>query len=326
MASPPRAPGPPNDDIAIFDRRAVRAHRLRSALAEKGAGAGALLFAEVASRLGERLDAVRRDFPRALDLGCHGGAMARVLGRRAGAELLVHADLAPGYAAAARAAGGGLAIAADEEFLPFAPDSFDLVVSALALHWANDLPGALIQIARALKPDGLLLAAMLGGRTLSELREALLEAELEIEGGAGPRVSPFADVRDAGALLQRAGFALPVVDRDTITVAYDDALALMRDLRALGETNAVIRRRRAFTRRATLLRAAALYQERHAGPDGRIRATFDVIYLTGWKPDASQPKALRPGSARHRLADALKTDEIPAGDATPFPRTPKPTS
>jgi NADH dehydrogenase [ubiquinone] 1 alpha subcomplex assembly factor 5 len=319
MANPPMT-----DDITVFDRRAVRAHRMRVAGTPGTADRGGRLFREVAERLGERLEAVRREFPRALDLGCHGGAMAHVLAGRAGAELLVHADLAPGFAAAAREAGGGAAVVADEEQLPFAADSFDLVASNLGLHWVNDLPGALIQIARALRPDGLLLAAMLGGRTLAELRETLMTAELEAEGGAGPRVSPFADVQDAGALLQRAGFALPVVDRDTITVAYADALALMRDLRAMGETNAVARRRRGFSRRATLLRAAALYRERFAGADGRVRATFDVIYLTGWKPDPSQPRALRPGSARHRLADALKTSETEAGDTTPFPpRGPK---
>ena len=318
----PAIAGPPlPNDIDVFDRRAVRAHRRRAAHGgDFEAGAGALLYREVAGRLGERLDAVRRAFPRVLDLGSHRGAMATVMTGRVGAELQVHADLSPGFADAARIAGGGLAVAADEEFLPFAPESFDLVASCLGLHWVNDLPGTLIQIGRALRPDGLLLAAMLGGRTLVELREALLAAELETEGGASPRVSPFADVQDAGALLQRAGFALPVVDRDTITLAYDDALRLMRDLRAMGETNAVARRRRGFSRRATLLRAAALYQERFGGADGRIRATFDVIYLTGWKPQESQPKALRPGSARHRLADALKTDELDAGDTTPMPR------
>jgi SAM-dependent methyltransferase len=296
----------------------VRAHRARAA----GAASPAL-FREVAERLGERLEAVRRAFPRALDLGSHAGALARALAGRVGSEVFVHADLAPGFAAAARAAGGGAAVVADEEFLPFAPASFDLVASNLGLHWVNDLPGALIQIGRILRPDGLFLAAMLGGRTLAELRETLLAAELEGEGGAGPRVSPFADVQDAGALLLRAGFALPVVDRDTITVAYANALALMRDLRAMGETNAVARRRRGFSRRATLLRAAALYQERFAGADGRVRATFDVIYLTGWKPDASQPQPLRPGSATTRLADALKATERDAGDKTPFPSAKK---
>ena len=318
MANPPSKPRPPGDAMTVFDRAAVRAHRRRVAGAATD-DQGGRLFREVAARLGERLEAVRRDFPRALDLGCHGGALAAVLAGRVGGELMVHADLAPGFAARASAVGGGVAIAADEEMLPFAADSFDLVASNLDLHWVNDLPGALIQIARALRADGLFLAAMLGGRTLAELREALLAAELEGEGGAGPRVSPFADVPDAGALLQRAGFALPVVDRDTITIAYADALALMRDLRAMGETNAVVGRRRGFSRRATLLGAAALYQERFAGTDGRIYATFDVIYLTGWKPDASQPRALRPGSAQHRLADALKTREIDAGDHTPFP-------
>jgi SAM-dependent methyltransferase len=306
--------------MTVFDRAAVRAHRRRVAGGDGADDQGGRLFREVALRLGERLEAVRRGFPRALDLGCHGGALARVLAGRAGGALTVHADLAPGFAARASAASGGVAVAADEEMLPFAAGSFDLVASNLDLHWVNDLPGALIQIARTLRPDGLFLAALLGGRTLAELREALLAAELEREGGAGPRVSPFADVQDAGALLQRAGFALPVVDRDTIAVAYDDALALMRDLRAMGETNAVVGRRRGFSRRATLLGAAALYQERFAAPDGRIHATFDVIYLTGWKPDASQPKALRPGSARHRLADALGTTEHEAGDKTPVPK------
>jgi SAM-dependent methyltransferase len=306
--------------MTVFDRAAVRAHRRRVAGGGGADDQGGRLFREVALRLGERLEAVRRFFPRALDLGCHGGALARVLAGRVGSELMVHADLAPGFAARARAASGGAGVVADEEMLPFAPDSFDLVASNLDLHWVNDLPGALIQIARALRPDGLFLAAMLGGRTLAELREALLAAELEGEGGAGPRVSPFADVQDAGALLQRAGFALPVVDRDTIAVAYDDALALMRDLRAMGETNAVAGRRRGFSRRATLLGAAALYQERFAAPDGRVHATFDVIYLTGWKPDASQPRALRPGSARHRLADALGTTEHDAGDRAPMPK------
>jgi NADH dehydrogenase [ubiquinone] 1 alpha subcomplex assembly factor 5 len=203
---------------------------------------------------------------------------------------------------------------ASPEFLPLAPGSVDAVLSCLALHWVNDLPGALLQLRHALKPDGLLLAALLGGETLQELRAALLEAELAEEGGAGPRVSPMAELRDMAGLLQRAGFAMPVADLDTITVTYADALALMRDLRRMGETNALLERRKSFTRRSTLLGAARLYAERHAGADGRIPATFQVIFLAAWAPHASQPKPLRPGSARARLADALGTRERPAGE------------
>jgi NADH dehydrogenase [ubiquinone] 1 alpha subcomplex assembly factor 5 len=207
-----------------------------------------------------------------------------------------------------------MAVVAEAEALPFKPESFDLAVSLLDLHWINDLPGALVQLRRALKPDGLLLASLFGGDTLLELRQAWMEAEIEEEGGAGPRVAPFADVRDLGSLLQRAGFALPVVDSDTIEVTYPDALALMRDLRAMGEANAVAERRRSFTRRATLARAAAFYAERFRRPDGRIAARFEILTLTGWAPHQSQPKPLRPGSATARLADALNTIERSAGD------------
>jgi SAM-dependent methyltransferase len=208
----------------------------------------------------------------------------------------------------------GLRVVADEEFLPFAAGTFDLVASCLSLHWVNDLPGALIQLRHALRPDGLLLVSLLGGETLHELRAALLEAEAEVTGGAAPRVSPFADVRDAGSLLQRAGFALPVVDADTITVSYPNALALMRDLRAMGEANALAERRRGFSRRGVLLRAAARYEERFADATGRVPATFKIITLTAWAPHEAQPKPLRPGSAAARLAAALGAVETPAGD------------
>ena len=205
-------------------------------------------------------------------------------------------------------------VVADEEALPFAVGAFDLVVSNFALHWVNDLPGALIQIRRALKADGLFLAAMPGGETLHELRRSLLEAEAAVEGGASPRTSPFADVRDAGALLQRAGFALPVVDTDTITVTYADALALMRDLRSMGETNAVVARRKGMTRRETLFAAASRYQALFADDDGRLPATFEILFLTAWAPHQSQQKALRPGSAAARLSDALDAEEKEAGE------------
>jgi SAM-dependent methyltransferase len=209
---------------------------------------------------------------------------------------------------------GALRLAADEEALPFADASFDLALSCLSLHWVNDLPGALVQLRRALKPDGLFLAAMLGAGTLDELRGAWVEAESAEEGGVSPRVSPFADLADAAALLQRAGFALPVADADTITVTWPDPFALMRELRGMGETNAAEGRRRAPSRRGTLLAAAAAYAERHADADGRIPATFRVLYLSGWAPAADQPKPLRPGSATARLADALDAEERPAGD------------
>jgi SAM-dependent methyltransferase len=184
----------------------------------------------------------------------------------------------------------------------------------LGLHWVNDLPGALIQIRRALKPDGLFLGALLGGATLSELRAALIEAELAEEGGASPRVAPFAELRDAGGLLQRAGFALPVADADRIAVSYPDALALMRELRAMGESNTLRARRRGFTRRATLARAAAIYGEKFAAAEGRVRASFEIVTLTGWAPHPCQPQALEPGSATLRLADTLGAEERPAGD------------
>ncbi|MGE4219948.1 MAG: methyltransferase domain-containing protein [Alphaproteobacteria bacterium] len=293
--------------MTVFDRRRVLRHRERAAqrLADHD-----FLFREVAERLADRLQDVNRRFPVALDLGCHGGALSRLLSARDDIETLVRCDLSPAMARRA----GPPALAADEERLPFADGRFDLIASNLALHWVNDLPGALVQARLALKPDGLFVAAMLGGETLRELRECLLAAEAETTGGASPRVSPFAEIRDAGGLLQRAGFALPVADADRIAVTYPDAFRLMADLRGMGETNAVIESLRGFSRRDTLLRAAALYAERHADPDGRIRATFQVIYLHGWAPHASQQRPLQPGSAGGRLADALGVAERPAGD------------
>jgi SAM-dependent methyltransferase len=205
-------------------------------------------------------------------------------------------------------------VAADEEALPFADASLDLVVSGLALQWVNDLPGTLVQIRRALKPDGLLLVAMLGGDTLTELREAFASAESEIEGGLSPRVAPFADLRELGGLLQRAGFALPVVDSDKLTVRYDSVFVLMRDLRAMAATNVLTERRRTPLKRATVMRMAQIYAERFSDPDGRLRATFEIAWLSGWSPHASQQKPLKPGSAAQRLADALGAKELPAGD------------
>jgi SAM-dependent methyltransferase len=302
------------DPMLVFDRDLVRRRRERAARAWEGAS---FLKREVAQRLVERLDDVRRRFPVAVDLGCHGGELGVALRSpagtaRGGVETLVSLDLALGFAR--RAAAHGPAVVADEEALPLRAGSVDLVLSALALHWVNDLPGTLLQIGRALKPDGLFLAALLGGETLWQLRRALAQAESDVEGGLSPRVSPFADLRDAAGLLQRAGFALPVADSEAIEVSYPDALALMRDLRAMAESNAVRERRRGLSRRQTLLRAAAIYAERHGGADGRVVATFDVLYLHGWAPHAAQPKPLPPGTATSRLADALGTTERPAGE------------
>jgi SAM-dependent methyltransferase len=193
--------------------------------------------------------------------------------------------------------------------LPFAPASLDLVVSGLSLHLVNDLPGTLVQIRRALKPDGFLLAALLGGRTLFELREAWLMAEVELSGGASPRVAPFADVRDLGGLLQRAGFALPVVDSDIVTVTYADPLALMREIKEMGASNMLSERRRVPVTRTLLLRAAEIYAERFGLPNGRVSATFEILTLTAWAPHESQQKPLKPGSAQSRLADALGVPE-----------------
>ena len=267
---------------APFDRRAVRAPRDRAAT---GIVKADFLVKATAEALADRLDDISRQFPRGLILGYGGGAAARALEGHGGIGSWVHSDLSPAMVANAQ---GLQRVAADEEALPFAAEAFDVIVSALALHWVNDLPGALVQARRCLRPDGLFLATLLGGDTLFELREALLEAEQEIEGGVSPRTSPFLDVRDAGDLLARAGFHMAVADADTTVVSYPDPLSLMADLRAMGETNAVNARRKTFTRRATLMRAAELYFEAHGDDQGRVPATFQVITMTGWGPVRAQ--------------------------------------
>lgn len=297
------------DAMLVFDRSLVRRRRVR---ALPGYAEFAFLEEAVAERVAERLEDIRRRFPLAVELGARSGALGRLLRASGKVDLLVQTDLAPAWASA-RAADGPAA-AVDEEMLPFADGSLDAVFGALSLHWVNDLPGALAQIRRALKPDGLLLMAMLGGDTLVELRDALFEAEGEVTGGVSPRVSPFADLRDAAGLLQRAGFALPVADADTIAVTYETAFHLMRDLRGMGESNAVLERRRQVSPRALFARAAEIYAARFAGPDGRVSARFQVLYLTAWAPSADQPRALRPGSATGRLADALGGSETGAGE------------
>jgi len=307
MLSPYIQGVPAPDPLLVFDRSTLRQRRDRAA---RHWDRQAFLKREIAGRLAERLGEVRRTFPLALDLGCHGDEMVRALGTSKMVAEVVRVDLGLGFARRAN----GPALVADEEALPFAAHQFDLVLSAMDLHWVNDLPGTLLQIARILRPDGLFLGAMLGGATLWQLRRVLAAAESEIEGGLSPRVSPFAELHDAAGLLQRAGFALPVADSETIEVQYDDALALMRELGAMGESNLVVERRRGFTRRATLLRAAEIYRERFASPSGKVAASFEVLFLHGWAPHPSQPKPLRPGSAAHRLAAALGSIERSAGE------------
>jgi len=294
MARP--MPGP-----TIFDRSLLRLRQRRA----RALGLETFLIDRVAQELSERLAAVLRSFALAVDLGTPTDAVARALAGKVATVIRAAHDVARGE---------GLRVAADEEALPFADASLDLVVSALALHFVNDLPGTLIQIRRALKPDGLLLAALIGGDSLNELRAAFAEAESEIEGGVSPRVAPFADLRELGALMQRAGFALPVVDSDRVTVRYDNVFALMRDLRRMGATNVLAERRRAPLKRATLLRMAEIYAQRFADADGRLRASFEIVWLSGWAPHESQQQPLKPGSARQRLADALGTKEESAGD------------
>jgi SAM-dependent methyltransferase len=289
----------------IFDRQLLRARQQRA----RALGAETFLIDRVADELGERLSAVLRQFERAVDLGTPTDAVRRVLAASGKVATIIAAE-----PAAAGLAASSLRVAADEEALPFADGSLDLVVSALSLQFVNDLPGTLIQIRRALKADGLLLAALIGGDTLVELREAFAAAETEIEGGVSPRVAPFADVRQLGALLQRAGLALPVVDSDRLTVRYSTVFALMRDLRRMGATNMLSERRRTPLRRATLQRMAEIYAQRFADTDGRLRARFEIVWLSGWAPHESQQKPLKPGSAAQRLADALGAKEIPTGE------------
>jgi SAM-dependent methyltransferase len=300
MAAPPTLPSP-----LIFDRTLLRARHRRAA----SLGPATFLLDRVADDVTDRLATVKRRFDLALDLGTPGEAVRAALARVGSVGTIV--------AAAAFPAGGAGRVTpfviADEEALPFGDATLDLVVSALALQFVNDLPGTLVQIRRALKPDGLLLAALLGGETLAELRESFAAAESETTGGVSPRVAPFADLRDLGALLQRAGFALPVTDTDRLTVRYDSAFALMRDLRRMGATNILVDRRRRPLRRATLVRMAEIYAQRFADPDGRVRATFEIVWLSGWSPHPSQQQPLKPGSAAARLADALGTQEVSTG-------------
>jgi SAM-dependent methyltransferase len=288
------------EQARIFDRRLLRQRRTRAA---RDLHAHDFLLKEIGERLCDRLSDIARAFPLALDLGARDGLLARMLEGRGGIERLIQSDAS--FANAQRTRQAGPSLVGDEELLPFRPQCFDAILSNLALHWVNDLPGALIQIRNCLKPDGLFLASLFGAGTLAELRTCLMEAELAELGGASPRVSPFADLRDAAGLLQRAGFALPVADVDTVTVTYADFFALLRDLRGMGETNALLERLKHPTRRTIFARAAALYQDRFTDREGRLRATFQVLFLTGWAPHESQQQPARRGSGQTSLKDVL---------------------
>ncbi len=298
---PPRGPDVPQ----IFDRR-LNARRRRRASADYGRYS--FLKKRVAEDFIDRLEAINRPFERILDIGAQDGTVGRLLAASGRAGDVFSCDLAGVFCRSP------LGVCADEEALPFADASFDLALSAMSLHWVNDLPGALVQIQRALKPDGLMIAALPGAGTLSELRQSLLSAETELRGGAVMRVSPFLDVIDGAQLLQRAGFAMPVADADTVTVRYDSMLNLLADLRGMGETAAFSDRSGPALTRSILLRAAEIYAERFSDPDGRVRATFEIVTLSGWAPGAGQPVAKRPGSASVRLADALGVKERSAGE------------
>lgn len=275
MSAPPSFSAP-----RLFDREL---HRKRLDRAAKGFSGADFLQRRAAFDVAERLEPIARDFPLAVALSARRGAFREALdetGARDRVGVLVEADLSP----AMLADRGGPRLVLDEERLPFAAQSLDLVVSTLGLHWTNDVVGALVQIRLALKPEGLFIAAFLGGTTLTELRQSLVAAESEILGGAGSRVSPFADAPDAASLLQRAGFREPVADVDRVTVTYDHPLKLLADLRQMGETNVLADRHPKPLTRTLLARAAGIYAERFAGADGRVPATFEIITLTGWAP------------------------------------------
>jgi SAM-dependent methyltransferase len=277
-------------DVALARRNLARSRAMRSSF----------LAETVGEEIGQRLELINRTFALAL---VHGLASSETV------ERLKSTGRFGRIIRAASCFEPAAELIFDSEALPIAAETLDCMVSVLALQTVNDLPGSLVQMRRALRPDGLFLACLFAGSTLAELRAAWLAAESEITGGASPRVTPFAEIQDLGGLLQRAGFALPVIDSDRMVVRYQGAHALMREIKALGLSNALAGRSRRPVTRALLARAAAAYEERFSDPDGKVRATIEVVWLTAWAPDPSQPKPLKPGSAKARLADALNTTE-----------------
>lgn len=310
MSEPTLQQTQPSSAPEIFDRQLLiaRKHRALQEATRPAARDGGFLLDQVANDIAERLDAVERTFKAGLDLSDDDGRARKTFASSARVENLVR------LASSQDLAKSPESIIGSPEHLPAAPTSLDLVTSALALQWVNDVPGTLVQIRRALKPDGLFIGALIGGNTLHELREVLSMEEDEATGGISPKVAPFVDVRDFGGLLQRAGFALPVTDVDSYTVRYGNLFVLMADLRAMAATNILTHRSRKPWTKARAVRAAQLYAERFGDPDGRIRATFQVISFSGWAPSDVQQKPLRPGSAQTRLADALGADEVKAGE------------
>jgi SAM-dependent methyltransferase len=304
-----------SDAPIIFDRRLLRDRRTRFVAEIENRD---VLIRHVANEITERVSIMLRPFPWALDLGAYHGLLGRMVAELPSVETVVYAESVFAYAERCPSP----AVVCDEDALPFKDDAFNLAVSGLALHRVNDLPGSLVQIRRALAPDGLFMAAALGSGALAELRECLLEAESEIEGGASPRIAPFADVRTYGSLLQRAGFALPVTDCEDIELVYPSPRALMREIRALGGGNVLLARSKAPLSRRTLARAEELYRVRYGTADGKVTATFQFVFMSGWSPDPSQQQPLKPGSARSRLADALDTTEQPSGAKASFPKSP----
>jgi NADH dehydrogenase [ubiquinone] 1 alpha subcomplex assembly factor 5 len=292
-----------SSDILIFDRQRLRTNRNRAA------GRSDFLHEWTLKNIADRLTIIKRRFPLALMIG--GTGLHHF--RSSQIDSIITTDLSEKILNSIKTQ----KVQCDEEFLPFAGHSFDLALSALSLHTVNDLPGTLLQIRRALKPDGLFLAAMLGGETLFELRQILAETEMTVRNGISPRVFPFADKPQAGALLQRAGFNLPVIDSEIITVTYENIFKLMHDLRLMGEGNAILDRDKTFPGKSMFMEAARLYQEKFADPDGRIRATFEIIFMIGWAPHESQQKPLARGSAKHSMAEALNATEYPANEKTP---------
>jgi len=288
----------------LFDQRLIRQHRQR---ASHRYADFAFLKDAASIRLADRLELMRRHFDLCLDIGAHDGRLAQHFAGLGKIGHMIHTDSADGFALASKQHGSGVVHALGD--LPYKPESFDAVFSCLSLHWVDDLPGLMMQARRLLKPDGLLLVSLLGGNSLAELKQALAEAEQDITGGLSPRCAPMADIRDIGGLMSRAGLALPVADSDRLTVNYPHMFKLMEDLRGMGEQNAMLARLKTPTRRRVFLRAAEIYQQRFARADGQIPASFEIVTVTGWAPHESQQKPLRPGTAAHRLASALESDE-----------------
>ena len=301
MSAPPR----------LFDRQLLAARRNRAAQGREigGFAQAHFLRARAIEDTLLTLGAINRHFDLVLDMAAADGGFGRALAESDAAGkvgLLIEGELSPRLLAQAS---GPARLVMDEESLPFGDDGFNLVVSVLGLHGVNDLPGVLVQVRRALKDDGLFIASLFGGGTLAELRACLMEAELEVRGGYGPRISPFAEAPDLIDLLKRIGFTMPVVDSDRVEVSYAHPLRLLQDLRAMGEGNVLFERPRIGLNRAILARMSEIYFARHADAEGRIIASFEIITLSGWKAHESQQKPLRPGSAKMKLADALGVRE-----------------